>query len=104
MQTKVVKFSSDGKEPVETSFETVADNLVLALNKLADNKLFTETSTIKEFKRDDRPMDEDPSVEVDERVKKYCAEKGWDVTDKYQEAMAVVFTEDPALKELYVGV
>lgn len=99
--TKVVKFSADGSAPKELTVERVVDGFVSTLNRLAENKMFSELSTMPEFKRDDVPTSDDPAVEVDKRVREYCAKHNLDVIKSYSEAQKVVFAEDPKLKELY---
>jgi len=100
-ETRVVKFSADAKESTEMSLESIADGLVTTLNKLADNKLFGETSTIPEFNRDDKPADENPRVEVDKRVKEYCVKNNLDPVEDYNKARDLIFLEDPALMKAY---
>lgn len=100
-ESKVVKFSADGSAPKELTVERVVDGFVSTLNRLAENKMFSELSTMPEFKRDDVPTSDDPAVEVDKRVREYCAKHNLDVIKSYGDAQKVVFAEDPALKEQY---
>lgn len=100
-ESKVVKFSADGSAPKELTVERVVDGFVSTLNRLAENKMFSELSTMPEFKRDDVPTSDDPAVEVDKRVREYCAKHNLDVIKSYGDAQTKVFLEDPKLKELY---
>lgn len=100
-ESKVVKFSADGSAPKELTVERVVDGFVSTLNRLAENKMFSELSTMPEFKRDDVPTSDDPAVEVDKRVREYCAKHNLDVIKSYGDAQTKVFLEDPKLKEIY---
>ncbi len=95
--TDTIKFSADGKDPVDTQPEHVVDQLVNYMNK-ATETLFESHSVQKSFERDDTPPNENIREEVDNKVKKYQAENK-DVD--YNTAMAVVFAADPELKEAY---
>lgn len=98
---KVVKFSADGSAPKELTVERVVDGFVSTLNRLAENRLFSELSTMPEFKRDDVPSSDDPAIEVDKRIRAYCIKHNLDVIKSYGDAQKAVFAEDPVLKEQY---
>ncbi len=100
---RMVKFSINGDDVKEMTVEAVMDEMVVTLNKLADNKLFSDEVRIPEFNREDTPADENPRTEVNKRVLKYCTDKGWDPAEKYEEAETAIFIEDPALKKAYAN-
>lgn len=97
---RIVKFSADGGASKEVTIERVVDGLINTLNRLAENKFFTEHSTIPEFKRDDIEISEDPGDEVHKRAVQYMAEHK-DVV--YGDAFRVVLEQDPKLKEQYAA-
>lgn len=99
--TSVMKFSADGSASKELTVERIVDGLISTLNRLAENKLFSEMSTIPEFRRDDLPPSDDPREETDKRVREYCAKHNMDYVKDYSIAMKAVFVEDPKLKILY---
>lgn len=74
--TKTVKFSTldDKGNSVErdTPFVAVLDDLVERVNKAAEY-LFSEHSTIGDWKRDDVQVTDDPGQEIDDLVKRHMA-------------------------------
>ncbi|OGL47665.1 MAG: hypothetical protein A2W05_11225 [Candidatus Schekmanbacteria bacterium RBG_16_38_10] len=93
---EVIKFSRDGviKEVLK---EQVVDEFVGLINKATDN-LFIQHSKVDIFKRDDVPGDDNPKDEVARRIDIYMKEH---LTTTYSQAMDVVLTADPMLKEAY---
>src|SRR3972149_4659110 len=91
---EVIKFSRDGviKEVLK---EQVVDEFVGLINKATDN-LFIQHSKVDIFKRDDVPGDNNPKDEVARRIDIYMKEHP---TTTYSQAMDVVLTADPMLKE-----
>lgn len=97
-ETKVVKFSADGKDPKDTTPEAVVEALVDAMNKDAV-KLFGERSTVA-TDRKDAPEYTDPHAEADRRVREHMREKG---EKDYQVALRAVLDADEDLKKAYAG-
>jgi hypothetical protein len=97
--SKPIKFSLDGKE-TEMVPESIVDEFVTAMNKVSESLLNTHSNE-PVFERDDSPPNEDPSAEVDRRVKKrMSAQKDLD----YSDAFDLVMADDPKLKEQYARI
>ncbi len=98
-KTETIKFSTDGKDPKDTTHEQIVDQFVAYMNK-ATETLFAATGIHESLERDDVPADENIRIEVDNKVKAYQTEHK--DTD-YDVAIAAVFAADPKLKEAYAA-
>jgi len=94
---KIVKFSENGKDDKTVTAESVVDLCVNTLNK-ATEKLFRVETKIEEFKRNDRPAEDNPASEVDKRTIEYMQKHG---EKDYMTAMSAVLAADPDLKKAY---
>jgi hypothetical protein len=101
LSTEVVKFSADGDAPKDLTHERVVDEMVACVAKLADNRFFTELSTVPEYRRENVLIDDDPSAEVDNRTREYCTKHNLDPVRDYDKAMNAILDADPKLKEAY---
>ena len=102
-EAEVIKFSADGKSSTDMKFIDVMDGFVAALNRLADTELFAEFSTNTEFRREEGLSTEDPGVELDKRIREYCAKNSLDVIKNYDVALKAVLASDDVLKEAYAS-
>lgn len=96
---KVRKYQDDfGEKDYEVAMTAVLD---------ADPDLKERYSGVysepgeEEFSTEDDPQT--VRAEVNVRVEALCSERGWDLTEKYDEAMELVFQEDPKLKVAYAN-
>ncbi len=100
---EVVSFSADLGSPKEMTYEAIVDSFIQILNKQAEHKLFTPDVTIEQFKREDRPVNENPSEEVDTRINEYIRKHNLDLTEDYETAMNAVLAEDKGLAAQYAA-
>lgn len=101
---EVVNFSADGQAKKDMKLEEIMDGFVSALNKVAETELFSEFGEDGTHRREDGDIEiDDPGVEVDKRIRVYCAKNNLDVVKNYDVALKAVFAEDPKLKTAYVS-
>lgn len=93
---RIITFTQDGVKK-EKLAEQIVDEFCGVINKATEN-LLIQHSKINAFKRDDTPGDDNPRVEVDNRVRAYMAEHPEVAYDK---AMEQVLALDSALKTAY---
>ena len=98
-RVETMKFS-DGDKQKDMDMETIVDQFVEEMNKMADIGLFQEKSKDTEFELDSLGENDDPRVEVDARTTKWMSEN--DSVD-YEKALVAVFAADPKLKEAYAN-
>lgn len=92
-----VHFSADGKDPKAVKRTDVLDAFIKAVNDGATKALFTVHSTAQA----DDLSNENPSVELDAKVKKFMADSK---EESYSVAKLKVLASDPDLKRRYAGV
>lgn len=101
---RIVKFSAADGAQAERQAEDVVDEFLNAVNAAA-RTLFTELAVADNVERPTEPPAQDPGVELDRRIRRYCEEHKlqYERLEDYQQAKRAVLAADPDLLRRYAG-